>query len=81
MADYIYTRAVVDNAYNINNKARVDGGGEQIHLSKEVETALPGESFKLICDGTEAKFVFYNELSSEDQDVLSDTVTAHKDNT
>ena len=79
--DYIYTRDIIDGAYNIHNHARIDGEGEQINLAKEAEDALSGENFNLICDGTEAKFVFENTLDAGQITTLDAVVAAHKNNT
>lgn len=81
MAEYIYTRELINGCYNINNVQRVDGEGNQIHFAKEVEDVLPGKSFKLICNDAEAKFIFTEDLSSGEQTTLANTVTAHKNNT
>lgn len=81
MAEYIFTRKIVNNTYNIDNVLRVDGGLNQIHLAKEVEAALPGKRFILRCNGTEAKFIFEGTLTGGQQTILGNAVTAHKDNT
>ena len=82
MADYNYTRGTIANGeYDINNPDRVDGGGNQIWLANEVETALPGKSFTLYCDATEATFNFPTALSAGDETTLTTTVNAHKNNT
>lgn len=81
MAEYIYTRDLVSGSYNIENPARVDEGGDQIHLAKEVSDALPGKTFKMICMGTEVKFDFDIALDSGEQTTISNIVTAHKNNT
>ena len=81
MSEYNYTREVVDSAYNIHSHARIDGEGEQILLSKEVEAAFPGENFRLCCNGTEAQFIFENTLDAGQIATLDALVTAHKENT
>jgi hypothetical protein len=81
MAEYIYNREIVGGAYNIHNHERLDGELEQINLAKEVEAALPGENFRLICIDTEAKFIFENELTVGQITTLTNTVEAHKNNT
>jgi len=82
MPEYIYTREQNGGGeWNIDNPARVDGEGNQIHLAKEVEIALPGKAFKLFCDETQARFVFDEALTTEEETTLGDTVAAHKANT
>ena len=83
MADYIYAReATVGGVnYNVENPERVDGSSNQIRLAQEVETALPGKTFKLRCNGTEVKFIFDIALSAGEETTLTNTVTAHKNNT
>ncbi len=78
--DYTYTRVMVDGTYSIANPLRLDGSGDQIHLSKEVESALPGKAFKLICNGAEAKFVFTEALSGAEKTTLDAAVTDHQEN-
>jgi hypothetical protein len=81
MVDYVYSRELVEGRYDIDNKNRVDGEGNQIHLSNEVSIALPGKLFRLVCDAGEAKFIFNTSLSPEEELVLDACVTAHKNNT
>ncbi len=78
--DYTYTRVMVDGTYSIANPLRLDGSGDQIHLSKEVESALPGKVFTLICNGAEAKFVFTEALSANEKTTLDTAVTDHQEN-
>jgi len=80
MAEYLYIRSLVSGKYDINNPDRVDGGSNQIYLAKEVESALPGKMFKLICNDSEAKFVFNNTLSGAEETTLSTTVSDHQNN-
>jgi hypothetical protein len=81
MFEYNFTREIIGDCYNINNPLRVDGEGNQIWLAKEVEVALPGKKFRLFCDEAVVKFEFETELTSGEQETLSDTVDAHKNNT
>lgn len=81
MSVHIYTRAIVDNIYNIDNKARVDGVPSQIYIAKEIEAALPGLAFKMCCNATEAKFTFDDNLTGGQITTLENIVTAHKNNT
>ena len=80
MADYTYTRELVDGRWNVDNQYRLDDS-EQIHLAKEVETALSGKIFTICCMGTEVKLSFTEALSGGEQTTLATTVQAHKDNT
>ncbi len=79
MPEYLYTREIVSGAYNIENPLRLSGE-DQIHVAKEVSDALPGKTFKMICEGTEVKFNFDQTLDAGEQTILSNIVTAHKDN-
>ena len=83
MAEYIYVRedSIGGVNYNIENPERLDGESKQIRLAQEVEAALPGKTFKLRCDGSEVKFVFDVALSGGEETTLTNTVTAHKNNT
>jgi hypothetical protein len=81
MAEYLYTRELVNGAYDIDNPLRVDGEGFQIHLATEIVAALPGKVFKEYCNGTECKLVFVDTLTSGEETTLTNTVTTHKNNT
>lgn len=80
MADYTYLRGLINGAYNIENPNRLDAGN-QIRLSKEIETALPGKNFTLHCNGTATKIVFQEILSVAEETILDTTVSDHKNNT
>lgn len=77
---YYFTREIVNDAYNIDNPALVDGDGNIIHLATEVEAVIPNEKFVLRCNGPEAKFIFENKLTVEQQTALGVTVQAYKNN-
>lgn len=82
MPEYPYTREQNGGGdWDIDNPARVDGEGKQIHLATEVAVAIPGKTFKLFCDESVAKFVFAEALTSGEESTLSATVAAHKANT
>lgn len=78
--EYIFSRVLVGGAYNINNLARVDGEGNQIYLSKEVEAALPNKQFKMFCAASEVKFCFEVELTAGEQTTLQQTIDDHENN-
>lgn len=80
MFDYFFTRELIDGRYNIDNIDRVIGEN-QLHLFTEIKTALPGNDFKIICNGSDVKISFVSELSSGDQTTLDNVITAHKNNT
>lgn len=77
---YNFSRELVNGMYNINNIERVDVSGNQILLATEIESALPGKSFKIICDGANADIIFVDEISGPEQTTLNIVVTAHKNN-
>lgn len=80
MQTYTFTRELVDGSYNIDNPLRVDGEGNQIYLAKEIETALPGKSFKLKCNATQVEVIFTEVLSAEEIDDLTAVINNHKNN-
>lgn len=80
MPEYFYIREIVDGDYNIENPKRVDEYGNHIYLANEVSQAIPNEDFQLFCAGSEAKFIFENELTQYQKDQLDETVYKHKHN-
>ena len=80
MTDYTYTRTLSGGHYDIDNKSRVDGGGLQIFLAKEIEAALPGKEFCIKCAGTVVTIRFVDELSAGDKTTLDSIVSDHKNN-
>lgn len=81
MVEYIYTRNVVGGKYDIDNPNRVDEGGNQIYLAKEVESQFPTRKFTLHCDNSEAKFIFITALSEAQKTTLDTIVSNHQNNT
>lgn len=82
MVEYAYERSALEGGrFDIQNPDRVDGEGEQIYISKEVEAALPGKEFKLRCHHQETIFYFESELSSVEEALLAETVVKHQSNT
>ena len=79
MAIYSFTREL-SGAYNINNRARVDGNGDVIHLWSEIETALPGKTSKVNCNGINVDITSVSDLSAGDQTTLATVVSNHKNN-
>ncbi|KKN68364.1 hypothetical protein LCGC14_0452400 [marine sediment metagenome] len=80
MAIYSFTRELELGAYNINNRARVDGNGDVIHLWGEIETALPGKTSKMTCNGINVDITSVSDLSAGDQTTLATVVSDHKNN-
>lgn len=81
MADYTFTRTRLNGHWDIRNPARVDQEGNQIYLAKEIETALPGKSFRVVCEGTNCTVKFDATLTDAEETTLTNTVNAHKNNT
>lgn len=79
MADYIYTRNLVDGSYDINNIADVDGGGNQVFLFKaiQVEGTLPTE-FTINCNESNCTITFSITLSGPQQTALNSTVATQQ---
>jgi hypothetical protein len=80
VATYNYSREIVDNLYDIDNVARVDGEGNQIYLAQEIEAALPGKNFNVVCNGADAAIIFTEDLTAEEQTTLGTIVSNHKNN-
>ena len=76
-----YTRVLVDGQWDIDSSDRVNANGEHLHLAKEIEAAIPGEPFKIVCDGSNVSVIFTNTLTQQQQDDVDSTVAAHKANT
>ena len=81
MALYEFVRAKLPGGqWDIPNLERVDGEGAQIHLSKEVEAALPGVAFKVLGDEAVLCVMTENTLVAADVVTLADVVADHKAN-
>ena len=81
MSDYEYVRDLVDGSYDINNSLRVDDQGIVIMLAHEIEAALPGKSFKVLCDGSDCVVSFLQvTLTVGEKTTLDQVVQDHKDN-
>ena len=80
MYEYNFTRELVNGRYNIDNKERIDGEGNQIYLFKEIKTSFPTNLFKILCNGSSVKISFVNELTEPEQNILSTIVNDHKNN-
>ena len=78
---YTYSREIVNDAWNIDNPARVDQEGSQIYLSQEIGEALPNMLFKLFCAGSVVDIIFDNELTEGQKSTLDTVVSNHKNNT
>ena len=80
MFEYTYIRSHANGKYDIPNKDRVDGDGNQIRLAREIATALPGKSLKVICNGTSCIVSFMVELTAGEETTLDSVVADHKAN-
>jgi len=81
MAEYKYTRHLVDGVYDINNPLRVDAEGEQIKLYQEINNHPQfSQKFDINCSGAECTITFESELSGEDEILLGEIVAAHQNN-
>ncbi len=78
MSEHTYARELVDGVYNFPNQARYDDNGVLLQPAKEVEVALPGKQFKIICSGTEIKADFVDELTAGEVTTLDSTIAACK---
>ncbi len=69
-------------SYAVDNPDRVDGGGKQIRLAKEVEEdfELVGLTFRMRAAGSLLTFEFDNELTQDQHDGLSSVVYDHINN-
>lgn len=79
--DYTYARALLGSGqWDIDNPNRVDGGGAQIHLVKEIEAALPIITFTLRCDGAVLTICCDNPLTAGEEATITGLVSSHKAN-
>jgi len=86
--EYKYNREIINydvngetgKCWDINNRNRIDGDGNQIFLSNEVQDAITNHKFILICNSDNATFVFDRELTQEEKDILDVTTYNHKNN-
>lgn len=75
MATYEYTREVLGSGrWDVQHPDR----GTQ--LAKEIETAVPGKTFRLRCSGTQILVITDEAWSGGEQTTLASTVAAHKAN-
>jgi len=80
MYEYFYSREVVNGLWNIDNPMRVDYYSNQIYLANEVETALPDRQFYSFYNVGDVKISFSEQLTEEENGILTLTVQKHKDN-
>lgn len=77
MAEYIYTRSLVNGKYSIDYGHDAQEN-EETPLLDEIVSAIPGKtSYKTQCDGSELKILIDPELSSSEKTVLDNTVSGH----
>jgi len=79
MADYTYTREIVDGAYNINNLKHLEGGSTPVPLSNEIkaEATLP-DVFQINCNAAVCTITFSPALTSAQKDTLDGLVVYQK---
>ena len=75
--EYKYDRG---SPYKVPNSDRVDGGGLQIRLAKEIETVLPGIGFCMHCFDSDCLVWFSDQLSAANETILDQAVLDHKNN-
>ena len=82
MAKYEFTRAKLSSGqWDISHPDRVDGGGAQIRIAKEIEAVLPaGVKFTTHGDGADFHVITENDLSAGYQAALASVVFDHKSN-
>ena len=84
---YEYTREKLTSgshtgAWDIDNPDRVDGEGQQIYLSNEIQSVLPDKHFTVNCNSGVCSIDFNGTtLTSEEKSTLDVTVANHKSNT
>lgn len=79
--EYEYVRVKLTSGWdNPENPARLDGGGLQIHLSTEIEAALPGKPFCFHAYGTKTLIWFGSQLTAGEEASLDQAVSDHKNN-
>jgi hypothetical protein len=81
MAEYTYSREWTSTDYKIENIERVDGEDDHIYLATEIDSALPGKTFKLFGDENTLRCVFDIALSAPEKTTLDSVVAAHIANT
>ena len=72
--DYSFTRTAQSPGYDINHSSRTEV------LAKDIEAALPGKLFKVICNDTSAIARFDNALTGAEETTLNNTVSDHQNN-
>ena len=80
---HVYTRTMLsNNQYNINNSERVDGEGNQIYLSKEIEASFPNKKFLVRCNHTSLKILVKeaDDFTAGEKTTLDQLIQDHKDN-
>jgi hypothetical protein len=69
--------------WNADNPDRVDLAGEQVHVAREIEAAIPGWKFTVHCSG-DVMQICSNSIDNMPKALvatLDDIVKAHCDNT
>jgi hypothetical protein len=82
MPTYQYARVSLGGAtggFDIDHPDRTTPP-DQIYLAKEIETALPGKTFTICCQGTNCDIVFDVALNTSEETTLTNTVNDHKNN-
>jgi hypothetical protein len=76
--DYIYTRSLIGGFYNTDP---ISVSGVKSVLENSVEAAIPNKRFLMFCADTEVKFSFDDELTSEEQTILTSSISTHQNGT
>ena len=79
MADYPYTRELVNGLYNINNINHTNGGAEPVPLRDEIkaEATLP-DQFTIVCNGPVCTVTTAASLTGAQETTLSAIVANQK---
>ncbi len=79
MADYIYSRELVNGHYNINNAYHIDGDGNIIPLSQDIidEATLPSDVDISMVAAT-CTVTFGETLTAPQKTTLDTVVVTHK---
>jgi len=77
MSIQTYTRVKKTVGWDINNPDDQDAG-ISVRLADRIATALPGKSFKVICEGTNCDVDVVETLTGPEITTLDTTVSDHK---
>lgn len=73
MSEHTYTREILaGNGYDIGNTVH------SVSLDGRIKADLPGKTFRIECDGSEAKVIFDDDLNAGEIVILDATVALYK---